>query len=189
MDYRKAYGALMAKASLRKEVSGYTESHHILPKSMGGSDDKSNIVDLTGREHFLAHKLLAKIYEGPMIYAFLMMCNARINEHGVERYKVSSRDYTLAKKLLSEKLKGVPHSEETKAKMAKAQRDRMKNPVLRAKCATRTGIPNSESQKAAISEKLKGVPKAKVPPCPHCGKICNKATAVRWHYDNCKLRK
>jgi len=29
---------------------------------MGGSDDKSNLVDLTPEEHFLAHQLLLKIH-------------------------------------------------------------------------------------------------------------------------------
>ena len=39
------------------------ERHHILPRSMGGSNDSSNIVTLTLREHFIAHWLLWKIYE------------------------------------------------------------------------------------------------------------------------------
>jgi len=34
--------------------------HHIIPKHMGGSDDPSNIVKLTIKEHALAHK---KLYE------------------------------------------------------------------------------------------------------------------------------
>lgn len=167
----------------------YTESHHIIPHSMGGSDDSDNLVNLTGREHFIVHKILAKEYKGPMIYAFLMMCNTNINEHGYQRFKVSSRDYELARSLLSNKLSGVKRSEASKAKMSKTQKLRMQDPVLRAKCASRIGIPNSELQKQQISKKLKGIPKAKAPPCPYCGKICNKATAVRWHYDNCKLRK
>lgn len=32
--------------------------HHIIPKHMGGSDDSSNLVELTVEEHALAHKLL-----------------------------------------------------------------------------------------------------------------------------------
>ena len=34
--------------------------HHIIPKHMGGSDDPSNIVELTVAEHAEAHK---KLYE------------------------------------------------------------------------------------------------------------------------------
>lgn len=48
----------------RKESppQGYSEKHHIVPKCLGGTDCKSNIVILSGREHFVAHQLLAKIY-------------------------------------------------------------------------------------------------------------------------------
>jgi hypothetical protein len=56
----------------------YTEKHHILPKSLGGSDKITNLVYLTAREHFICHWLLTKIYpEGEehwkMINAFRMM--------------------------------------------------------------------------------------------------------------------
>ena len=34
------------------------EVHHIVPRSFGGSDDPSNLVELTLREHFVAHRLL-----------------------------------------------------------------------------------------------------------------------------------
>ena len=37
----------------------YHEKHHILPKCMGGTDEKDNLIDLFAREHFEAHRLLA----------------------------------------------------------------------------------------------------------------------------------
>lgn len=39
----------------------YFETHHIVPKSLGGTDDKNNLVNLTAREHYIAHLLLVKI--------------------------------------------------------------------------------------------------------------------------------
>lgn len=55
------------------------EKHHILPRSLGGSNDTSNIVSLTTREHFLCHILLTKCTSGlhkeKMIYAANMMSN------------------------------------------------------------------------------------------------------------------
>lgn len=39
----------------------YYERHHILPKSMGGTDDKINLVLLTPKEHFICHLLLTKM--------------------------------------------------------------------------------------------------------------------------------
>lgn len=38
----------------------YTERHHILPRCMGGLNDKNNIAILSFRKHFLAHWLLIK---------------------------------------------------------------------------------------------------------------------------------
>jgi len=58
MDYEKHYSLLIKKAQKRGTVDGYKEKHHIVPRCMGGTDDKSNIVELTAREHFVAHLLL-----------------------------------------------------------------------------------------------------------------------------------
>jgi hypothetical protein len=61
MNYKKHYDLLIEKGKTRV-VSDYTETHHIIPVCMGGTDDKINLVDLTPEEHFLAHQLLMKIY-------------------------------------------------------------------------------------------------------------------------------
>jgi hypothetical protein len=54
------------------------ESHHIVPKSLGGTNELSNIVHLTPREHFIAHALLTKMvidkkHRRSMAYAFTRM--------------------------------------------------------------------------------------------------------------------
>lgn len=87
MNYFLAYQRLIAKAKARVCPEGYVERHHILPKALGGSDDSSNLVALTAREHFLAHVLLAKIHGGIMWQAVIVMkggknryCNSRLFE-------------------------------------------------------------------------------------------------------------
>ena len=75
MNYQKIYSSLVEKAKLRKTVSGYKERHHVIPRSMGGSDVEYNIIDLTAREHYVAHLLLAKIHKGPMLTALWYMVN------------------------------------------------------------------------------------------------------------------
>ena len=60
--YEKWYN-LITKRGQKRLLDSYTESHHILPKSLGGSDDKNNITHLTAREHFICHWLLIKIYK------------------------------------------------------------------------------------------------------------------------------
>ena len=61
MNYRKIYQSLIDKGKNRK-LDCYKEKHHILPRCLGGTDDASNLVDLTPEEHYIAHQLLVKIY-------------------------------------------------------------------------------------------------------------------------------
>jgi hypothetical protein len=75
--YEKWYKSITDSAKYRI-TEDYKEKHHILPKSLGGSDSVTNLVYLTAREHFICHWLLTKIYsEGEehwkMINAFRMM--------------------------------------------------------------------------------------------------------------------
>lgn len=65
----------------------YHETHHIIPKCMGGNNDEQNLIDLFPREHFIAHKLLCE--ESPtnakLIYAFWRMA-ARSDADGLDLY-------------------------------------------------------------------------------------------------------
>ena len=61
MDYKKHYDLLIDRGRNRN-LEGYKETHHVLPRCLGGTDDPDNLVDLTAEEHFLAHQLLVKIY-------------------------------------------------------------------------------------------------------------------------------
>lgn len=53
------------------------EVHHIVPRSLGGTDDAENLVKLSGHDHALCHWLLTKMTTGTdkakMVYAFNMM--------------------------------------------------------------------------------------------------------------------
>jgi hypothetical protein len=59
MNYLKVYCNLIRKANNRTPPEGYTEKHHIFPKSIFGNNRR--IVVLTAREHYIAHALLEKI--------------------------------------------------------------------------------------------------------------------------------
>lgn len=59
--YTKWYFNIIKNANKRKINNGYTEKHHIIPKSLGGVNSKNNLVKLTGREHFLVHLLLIRM--------------------------------------------------------------------------------------------------------------------------------
>lgn len=102
MNYRKIYNQIIKNRKFN-EVEGYTEKHHILPRSLGGTDEKNNLINLTAREHFLCHFLLAKMYEKEtfgwykMNHAFLMM---KCESYNQIRY-FNSRLYESLKKNFS----------------------------------------------------------------------------------------
>jgi hypothetical protein len=75
MNYLLHYQNLINRAKNRI-LSEYTESHHIIPRCLGGSDDAENLVKLTPEEHYVAHQLLIKIHPDSMklINAAIMMC-------------------------------------------------------------------------------------------------------------------
>ena len=103
--YTTWYNSLINKAKDRT-ITGYTEKHHIVPSSLGGTNDNNNIVKLTAREHFVCHLLLTKMTTGnaryKMNFALHMLSNA--NNIGDGRYIPSSRMYDLARRLYKEAL-------------------------------------------------------------------------------------
>lgn len=73
MNYVNHYNLLIERAKFRK-LDIYVEKHHIVPKCLGGTDAKENIVELTPEEHYVAHQLLVKIHNTQsLIYAANMM--------------------------------------------------------------------------------------------------------------------
>ena len=81
MNYQKHYDAIIDRAKGR-EKSGYTESHHIVPRCLGGGDGKSNRVNLTAEEHYVAHQLLVKIYPDVHGLAIAAMMMSRDKRNG-----------------------------------------------------------------------------------------------------------
>ncbi len=80
MNYHKHYILLIDRARNRI-LSEYTEKHHVVPKCMGGSNDKANLVRLTPEEHYVAHQLLVKMYPNnvKLIFAAHKMHQGRKN--------------------------------------------------------------------------------------------------------------
>jgi hypothetical protein len=63
MDYQQIYHDIINRGKNRV-LTEYKESHHIIPRCMGGTDDSVNLVDLTPEEHYVCHLLLVKINPG-----------------------------------------------------------------------------------------------------------------------------
>lgn len=102
--YQRWYVQLIERARNRL-IEGYKECHHIVPKSLGGTDDESNLVDLTAREHLIAHMLLPRFVENnkPMWQALWCMVHmgevkltGRRFEYVKEQYIISQRNKKLS---------------------------------------------------------------------------------------------
>jgi hypothetical protein len=120
MDYKSHYQRLIDRSQRVKPEIGYFEHHHIVPRCLGGTDHRSNLVYLTPEEHYVAHQLLTKIYpeHRGLSYAAMAM--------GAEGHKV----YGWLRRNYSKKCTGIPKSEAFKESMRKpkpqAHKDLMK---------------------------------------------------------------
>lgn len=115
MDYQKHYNKLIERAGARV-LETYTERHHIVPKCVGGSNARENLVDLTPEEHFVAHQLLVKIYpeSKKLVYAANMMCVGRNN-----------KSYGWIRKRIAEALTNRTVLETTKQKLSLLAKQRI----------------------------------------------------------------
>lgn len=172
--YTKWYYNIIINAQSRQPIIGYKEKHHIIPKSLGGSNDKNNLVNLTAREHFICHWLLTKMTYNTekykMIYAaWRMVC---ISNTDTNRYISTSRVYQkIRKKYINivknrkmsdetkQKLRyanlGKKHSDESKIKMSKARAGKTLNELH--------GIEDANKIREKRSVSLKGKNTGKTP--------------------------
>lgn len=142
--YTTWYFAIISRAQLRhfsskseaKDKLGYVENHHIIPKSIGGLNNKNNLVLLTAREHFICHWLLIKMTtdksQRKMIFALQRM---KQNNPYQTRYNnvITNRVYANYKQIISQMLseqkqgKRCLHSEETKLKISLGNKGKIRD--------------------------------------------------------------
>lgn len=90
MNYKKHYDKLIRRAKNRI-IDGYVEKHHVIPKCLGGIDERSNIVILTAEEHFVAHLLLMKMHPNnyKLFYAARMMTVSKFGQKRIHNKRYS----------------------------------------------------------------------------------------------------
>lgn len=210
--YKKIYDLMIARAKSRIVSSvEYYEEHHIVPKSLGGENyEKSNLVLLTAKEHFIAHRLLVKfthsVAKRKMSYALWYMTISK-------SYKITSRSYEYirishAEEVRKHKLgkKRKPFSAQARKNMSLAAKNRVKRALSDKQKAhlkklntrDRSGIKNPFYNKRHSSEALRkigeasrsrmiGRPKQKKA-CEHCGGKFAPNMLKRYHSDNCNKK-
>ncbi len=146
MDYALHYQRLVGRAKDRV-LSGYVERHHVVPKCLGGSDDKDNIVELTASEHYVAHQLLVKMHPNHvgLLWALSSMTYAtKVMVRSNKRYAWLRSRFAEA---MRSRFKGKPLTNEHKAKLSEAHKGK------------NTGLRSDETRKR-ISEALRGKKKS-----------------------------
>lgn len=116
--YVKWYSNIIENAKKRTNFCHKNyEKHHILPRSMGGSDEKENIVQLTLREHFVCHRLLTKFTIGEDKHKMICAVNRMMIS---KKYNVNSRVYENVRSSFIESLK-ENHPSKTEAWLEKVK--------------------------------------------------------------------
>lgn len=164
--YIRWYISLIRKAKSRSSLNTYYEKHHVFPRCIFTHKSNKNIANLTAREHFIAHKLLAKIYIlrygqnhmyfRKLLHAFSFM----LTRNDV---KNNSRMYNECKNALSVSRKGVKFkiSEETelerrkKISIAVKNRPPISDEIRKNMSIAQKGKLISIEHRRKIAEKIK----------------------------------
>ena len=163
MNYQKVYDQIIDRAKTR-QIEGYVEKHHIIPKCLGGNNEQGNLVKLTAREHFICHMLLCEMYPnsdklkqalwlmsiGKQSKNVKIKINGRIYQKLKENISIINRIQQLNKK----------DSEETKRKKSinKIGKKQSLETILKRSSSLKGRIHSDESNKKR-SEALKNIPR------------------------------
>jgi 5-methylcytosine-specific restriction endonuclease McrA len=195
--YTKLYYMIVEQAKSRT-ISGYTETHHIIPKSLGGKDSKDNLVVLTAKEHYICHRLLTKMTKGRNRSKMWNALNLMINAHRdyQKRYVPNGRVYQTVKEELSKirskqfsgknnPMYGKEFTEEHRAKLREAAKHKVRTKEHNRNISlSQLGRVQTEETKRLMKEAHKHREKLT---CEHCGKDnLLKHLYIRWHGSNCK---
>jgi hypothetical protein len=214
MNYKRQYDNIISRALLenRKRGEFYYEMHHIVPKCLGGLNNKENLVLLTAKEHYVCHHLLYKLHphHRGIVYSFWRMSNRlhiKITSTVYENLKI------LNSKFVTESNKKRKHTKESKDKISKSKLSKSwgkhskesKDKISKSN----KGKPLTDKRKENISKALSGekhmffgkkcseqrkesIRKARLKTkkviCPHCKKEMDPGNAKKHHFDNCKYK-
>lgn len=114
--------------------------HHIVPRHMGGTDDPSNLIELTVEEHAEAHRELWEQYGNIKDYCAWKGLEGTIGKEEIVRLLMDPT--------------GRVHTEETKQKMSEAHKGKPKHTEESKEKLRqfRTGTKQSEETKRKIGE-------------------------------------
>lgn len=132
MNYQKIYMQIVNKykvLNLQKHQGIYLESHHIIPRCIGGNNDNNNLVNLPPKEHFICHLLLPKCYnKNSKEYKKLinaLFAISILNTKYMHRKKLNSKKYEKIRKSLCWIRKGNKLPQSQKNNISKSLKGRI----------------------------------------------------------------
>lgn len=216
--YTKWYFARIEKCRERgwtkrnRPADTYTETHHVVPRALGGTDNLENLVELTWREHVHVHWLLTKMTTGndraQMEHAFHGMVNCKNTDYRKKRYELITIARKKKKRAMTGEnnpwygrggeMKGPDHpnygkpgpnlgkkfNEMWRKNLSLAKRGHL-NPMYGSKSPMK-GKKHGEETCQKMSETARR--RMRDTQCEHCGAWHTKQHYAAWHGEKCKKR-
>jgi hypothetical protein len=176
--YTKWYFSIIANAKTHTRV--ISETHHIIPKSIGGDNSADNLVNLSPREHLICHLLLTKMtehtdkikmYNAAWIMSNRFTINSKLydtirRENAVNRsaamtgpnnYFFGKTHTDASKHLISETHSGRKLSDDHKRKISKSSIGKLRSAETKLKISqSKVGKPRDDETKKKLSESHTG---------------------------------
>ena len=121
-----------------------THTHHIIPRHIGGTDDPSNLVELTVEEHAEAHRILFEQYGRWQDEVAWKTLSGQISSHE------AAQEVRRLANLGNKHFEGKTHTEEVRKRISEYQK------VAKIGNTSAAGHVKSDLSKQAISEGLRG---------------------------------
>lgn len=177
MQYSLHYQRLIYRAQNRLlESDTYTELHHIVPRSIGGSDESSNLVALLPEEHLIAHLLLCKMHPqcSKLLYAANMMVGLK---RGIVK---NNKEYGWVRRRFSDDQRGKQQtvSEETKAKLSETWKQKYADGCKH----NATGTKWTEERRMKSKAYWASLPKVEKTTLTHSEIVARRTEGVRRYY-------
>jgi hypothetical protein len=160
-----------------KELLGYVEGHHIIPRSIHKNKD---IVYLTPREHFICHLLLTKMVISSDHKQKMYFALASFMRDKEGKRNITNKQFQKSREAVILTMTGRTVAESTRLKQSLIRKGR---PALnKGKPGKKTG-PCAKSRRENISKGRLNTTKIK---CAHCDKETDPGNFAQYHGDNCK---
>lgn len=169
----------------------FMHKHHIIPRHAGGSNDSTNLIELTVEEHAEAHKKLYEEFgrwQDKLAWEFLskrmtkeQACREATSKANKGKRLSKEHVAKISKALIGNSYRtGIPHTKETIEKISgKNHIFYGKKRPEHSKKMKKLGIipPNMKGQSWSQSRIM----------CPHCFIQGGSANMKRYHFQNCKV--